>query len=137
MDTVAILKLAKLLDKVDEYNPKLFNMGKWGADEGGPAYTSNDPDKPHDLKCSSAGCIAGWAVSFFASKDAIEELFWRDQRPDVLGAEILDLDRYQRDDLFEPEDSFYYRATAGQAAKVLRHLASTGEVDWTASGIEG
>ncbi len=76
-------------------------------------------------ECGAAMCIGGAAEQFFNKK---EEGF-KDAK------ELLGLEIYQGQMLFYPWDFFSNLfdepITPQMAAKVIRHLISTGEVDWS------
>ena len=86
-------------------------------------------------ECGTPACIAGWAHALFS--DPVDDaLHFRASYSD----EILGLSRRQGDLLFEPDNEHaYFGAVYGEtgyvsakrAAAVLRHLADTGEVDWS------
>ena len=79
--------------------------------------------------CKTTACIAGWTLSLLKPK-------WEDLNAHDIeqGARsILGLDQEQAEDLFYlPDYMSRNSVTAKQAARTLRHLAETGEVDWKA-----
>lgn len=86
-------------------------------------------------RCGTACCIAGTARQWWAPKD---ERGLHDT--DIVGAEVLgmgeDADRLRlKDDsradaLFFPRVDVLNRATPAWAARCIRKLIKTGEVDW-------
>ena len=91
--------------------------------------------------CESASCLAGHAVVYFGDTDLLKQsalmnlgqsLFAFANWTHDFAAELLGLGKEQAHDLFIPdEDMFdYTEITQQEAAKVLRHLAATGKVDW-------
>jgi hypothetical protein len=81
--------------------------------------------------CGTTACTAGWAWLMFKDKDSIDHTL-----PDEIelqAAELLGLTEAEADNLFFGVDcgKRLTDITTGDAIKVLRHLADTGEVDWT------
>lgn len=79
--------------------------------------------------CGSAGCIAGWAAALFEPAAML-----LDVNCETVGR-LLGLNYCLASALFVPPvfDSPArnpYKASAAEAAKVVRHLALTGVVDW-------
>jgi hypothetical protein len=137
MDKKRLLKLAEVLES-DEA-AKHFDMESFYDDGAGNLPNVRVGEFIH--RCGSVACIAGWAVATFDPK--------RTTRDDTLGlaTALLGLNSQQAHRLFVPGeergcDEFsdrtrrsVYDATAAEAAKVVRHLAETGEVDWS-KGLE-
>lgn len=78
--------------------------------------------------CGTQACIAGHAVILrkglaYASK-------MNAHRIALEAEEILGLDRGKANDLFTPAPGEGYLNDPRRAARVLRHLAETGDVDW-------
>lgn len=74
-------------------------------------------------RCGTPSCIAGWANSVFEAVDL---------NSGEVAAVILGLDFEQESSLFYPSGySEASKHTPAQAARTLRHLAATGEVDWS------
>ncbi len=119
-----------------------------------------DPDAP--TECKTSCCIAGAAVQFFSEAQELVDLFrqhgpveydmWGDADDNSLdwrvifarGKELLGLTHEQALDLFTPDNngvtptSFnlgFYNDPAW-AARTIRHLIKTGEVDWEATDLE-
>lgn len=95
--------------------------------------------------CKTVGCIAGHAMALFAPDrfrrprtiDTIREAFKKEAR------RLLEISRPTAEALFTPDETHgfesykgledgwrYEDVTPGGAAKVLRNLVETGEVDW-------
>lgn len=97
-----------------------FNMSDWVS-------TCDDDMSGHS--CKTTACIAGWAVELFTMKRILPETC------EDIAAEVLGLDDY------ETQEALFYAGnikasemddiTNTHAATVLRHLAKTGEVDWS------
>lgn len=120
MNKERILELAdhleRLMDPATETEAG-FSMSIW--DSEGEDLRGQYPDHSgHD--CGTLCCIAGWT-----------ERLWPE--PDDYAGDILGLSRAMSYDLFEPRESYPdpYTSTPRRAAAVLRHLAATGEVDWS------
>lgn len=126
MNVENILKVADAIER-HEIEWLGFSMNSW--------FDENEP------KCGTTACIAGWAVAVEVGQDAIERILDKqrsseislsridlvDGRPvDERAIEFLGLDYSQCDGLF-----YEWNANATQAVAVLRHLAATGEVDWS------
>lgn len=84
--------------------------------------------------CGTTACIAGHAIilaGLAGSSEAIEDL------PSFSGParEWLELNDWNASELFY--GGIDELATAPMAARVVRHLASTGEVDWSVARKEG
>lgn len=83
------------------------------------------PDAPDMTghNCQTIACIAGWTQ---AVHKLPESNFWaRDTR------EVLGLTHDEAHALFEPPYWWEGKYTTAKAVAVLRHLAESGEVDWT------
>jgi hypothetical protein len=126
-----ILRLAGYLDALHEAAPARFNMNQWYAEH----------------PCGTIGCIAGHAMVLLDPRGA--QWDWRpteaarhlgivDESAYFYGGELASK-------LFAPNEEEliidcgldYHRVRANHAAKVLRHLAATGEVDWSVAFGEG
>ena len=83
--------------------------------------------------CRTVACIAGWTIARLGnSQDAYNPN--TGFRSDFdLAAELLGMDSDDAMRLFAiPDHEWEEPTTATQAARVLRHLAATGEIDWSA-----
>ena len=119
INTEAILGTAAMMEAAPD---RLFDMSEYGRPE-----------------CGTPGCIAGWAIVYGDRKN--EPLSY------LRACTILGLNVDQADDLFVPEEEdACYRAdtvtfdgasddprfiSKDRAVAQLRHLAATGEVDWS------
>ncbi|RUU80484.1 hypothetical protein [Mesorhizobium sp. M7A.F.Ca.MR.362.00.0.0] len=103
-DVIEGLPHGAVEDRASEAPLESFNMGKW--------------------HCGTVGCIAGWAAHVFGGQMV---------DPAWTGRLVLGLDSDLADDLFTPPYDYgkYDKITPKDAAKVLRNLAETGEVDWS------
>ena len=142
MNVERINQLADDLDKVQAVNSTQFSMSYWGyhmfRDIG--AFDSNETPtiSTDDLieQCETAGCLAGWATLLYGTPND-------SMHPNGFAERHLELNENEAHDLFTPEEHdeddsddnnanrvIYAQINAGMAAKVLRHLANTGDVDW-------
>ncbi|MCV0350234.1 MAG: hypothetical protein K5863_09165 [Nitratireductor sp.] len=136
MNITAIQNLASLLENLPAQHERGFNMETY-IDEN-----LIDEETNVGFKCNSTACIAGWACLALDYDGTFRKTI-RTKEPNGLyegvAAEILDLDEDTALSLFEPmntdfddrTDVRWDTITPQQAAKVLRHLAKTGEVDWS------
>ena len=145
MNTERINQLADDLDKVQAVNPKGFNMSTWGygmiaslcnlPDYNSVSFQAIALDDRIDY-CGTAGCIAGWTTLLHGET-------YHAEQPMVFARRYLELDEEMAPYLFMPNEHeddasddynagrvIYAQINAGMAAKVLRHLAATGDVDW-------
>jgi len=77
-------------------------------------------------------CIAGHINQKFLGRMNLTSENWQETK--AAAARFLDLNERDSDALFEPGrpvHSKFYSPEPGDAAKVMRHLAATDEVDWT------
>lgn len=137
MNKERLLELADLLE-----SEKV--VGHFDMDYFFKSYNLSVPTHTHKLGaaealnvCGTVACIAGWAVAAFNPKLQGFQIDY-----EQIAADLLGLRYEQADRLFTPsdngddcdpedEDRSPYAASAKQAAKVVRHLAETGEVDWS------
>lgn len=84
------------------------------------------PDRSGE-NCTTVACIAGWAVCVRHNLPADPYSFG------VLddAREWLGLSWSKASSLFSPVGFDYFATTPAQAVRVLRHLAETGDVDWS------
>ena len=140
MNTERLTVLAKLLESANsngviciplpngtEALPSKFDMEYWAE---------HNLIKYRDV-CGTASCIGGTA-----------NLLWSQDRSsfgiESIGnaRELLGLERRVADDLFYPWKLWAYLDAEPEArspkaaAKVIRHLIATGEVDWAVAGME-
>lgn len=126
MNKQAINTLATLLEDIPMSCNMGFNMGDYHTVTEYVAETH----VPHE--CGTVACIAGWSALWqrMDGKGLLKQA-----RQGVGGdehsvaEEILGLDGDQADDLFLSDTGS--NITPKMAAKVLRNLADTGQVDWT------
>ena len=142
MNVEKINALARFLRRMEVQRPDAFNMGAWGNDwlmDGENLVQSYD-DETNLLQCETPMCIAGWAV--YLDKSAWESFLSGHHTLKHWGRQTLGLDTDQMENLFLPtgyvdgvwalpSGVFPYAASPLEAARVLEHLARTGEVDWT------
>jgi hypothetical protein len=124
--------------------PEHFDMKHWAR---GPYYPRDGDILPQhilDHTPDYTACFGGWAEALFG--DQVEPLSSLDENAKTVDercrivAEYLGITEEQANDLFLPgsreslvdvcETSPYW-ITAAQGARVLDHLAETGEVDWS------
>jgi hypothetical protein len=112
MNTENIIALANLIETLPQAgfgSKEGFFMGNWRHD------------------CGTPSCIAGWAVHLAGIDCSRSQVATK-------AADWLDLDIEDEQELFDPGHHLPYEAITPQhAAKVLRHLAETGVVDWSRS----
>lgn len=141
MDSAFILQVADEIEGDGRAVPH-FNMGDWialRANKRPVSYPHKDgrPATRRNL-CTSAGCIAGHVSALHVPHPRGMTLgeFWLLDHDDRAQARMGLSDRQSRA-LFTPDtndglpDISYERITRQHAAAVLRHLAMTGEVDWS------
>lgn len=129
MNKRRIRDLAKLLDLLadPDSSPKLgFNISMFAANGIGD-------DSGH--QCGTTACIAGWAVAAFGPEDkkplVLKPVKDSQENTDAICCEaerLLGLDGDTACRLFM--GGIHETRTPSDAAKVLRHLAKTGEVIW-------
>ncbi|TPL66573.1 hypothetical protein [Mesorhizobium sp. B2-4-1] len=135
MNIDAINNLAAFLENIPSKHQRGFNMGSYMG--------RKDPGESTNVgfQCNSTACIAGWACLVLGENGEIRstprstrEIGWYEE----FAGDLLNLDAATRLALFEPMNSSmvadyvdWYKVTPRQAAKVLRHLAKTGEADWS------
>ena len=78
------------------------------------------------FECGTARCIAGWALHL-DGQDVLAPLSTGSSS--TRARDLLGIDGDRASDLFF--SGIDYHPTTKEAARVLRHLAITGEVDWT------
>ena len=119
-----------------------FDMGLWGEGtaEEAIAHIHTHAAVP---ECGTPACIAGWAAVLYAGdadEESIDNLGAAYRIHDA-GAGALGLvgastrppegPRTMADELFTPQTLRLSAVTQHDAARVLRHLADTGRVDWS------
>ncbi len=114
-----LIQLAEVLES--ERAEKHFNMNTWFANK-----RYERPNKPMGIAiqdCGTIACIGGWAEVI-----ANADLNWTDKQ--IEANKWLDLTYAESDKLFYPVGYFGVN-NPKLAAKVVRHFAETGEVDWS------
>ena len=86
--------------------------------------------------CGTPACIAGWSIwEFFGRSDEnLDELVQASNKTySAIACEYLGIPGEQGEILFFPEgfDKPWNEITQQEAARVLRNLAETGQVDWS------
>ena len=133
--------LARFMRLMHVHRPVALNMTTWGNQW--LLDLQHQEDYAHDdeagmLACDTPMCVAGWAV--FLDKPAWRSMTAGNYTTSVRywGQTSLALDDDQALALFMPgsqtvmpEGVFPYLATPLDVAKVLEHLARTGDVDWS------
>jgi hypothetical protein len=86
-------------------------------------------------KCGTPSCIAGWAIFTFGGRSDLDCASDRDTENRDAG-ELLGIGEEQSYALFQPLhlEIPLRKITPKQSAATLRHLAETGEVDWSIGG---
>ena len=136
MKTERIIELADHLDSevLDLYHPR--DRNKAGANPlfSMLVYSEKNAYNNHAEECGTCACIAGHTIHLWGR--GIQPSDFKHDARMLLGLEI-DI----ADELFEPCDhmeAWYFQddpddpafISSHRAARVLRHLAETGEVDW-------
>jgi len=89
-------------------------------------------------ECGTPSCIAGWGA--WEALGRPERLYNAGYKLEMAAATWLGFKHFEEEfftkspayELFYPDnDWFLYHGTPQMAANVLRHLAETGEVDWS------
>ncbi|APH74136.1 hypothetical protein [Aquibium oceanicum] len=146
MNTTAITALANLLTNIPSKYDTGFNM-EWYSVE-----TEPNPEVKENVghQCGTVSCIAGWAAQFLNFDGTLRDTPRKESQmveefgidhptyaPEpIVAAKLLGLDELDAETLFEPMNYGpaihleWDEVTPRQAAKVLRHLAKTGEVEW-------
>ena len=127
MNVENILKVA---DAIEQHSiPDLgFNLAWWFSPEGRPS----DDRSGHG--CGTTACIAGWAVAVRdggVPHDRPGSFDWLNEAGDFMGLPSPDVE-----EVYDPTRAALMltldeTVTPVRAAAVLRHLAATGEVDWS------
>jgi hypothetical protein len=109
MDHLKVLELAAHIEAAPHRKDRDIRFGTTG-DRLQPTHFNM-----RHWHCGTCACIGGHAEAMFGHPDALE------------------LDSDQEDELFYPSNPplKYDEIQPADAAKVLRHLAETGEVDWS------
>jgi hypothetical protein len=111
--SVNVAECLDLADFLESLPEELFDMGKFAPYE-----------------CGTPACIGGWLA-----RNNSEEFLASPLSTTDFGAKKLGLTYDQAYTLFVGGSYFpkfsIFNANNQQAAKILRHLAATGEVDWS------
>jgi hypothetical protein len=92
-------------------------------------------------KCGTVACIAGWTVILYKKDGDLRKRPLRDSEVykryhvgagNIMGdaMDIMGISFKEAEALFEPDSVDKTRVTPKDAAKVLRHFAKTGKIDW-------
>ncbi|TIQ64400.1 MAG: hypothetical protein E5X41_17215 [Mesorhizobium sp.] len=136
MNVIAINNLAAFLENIPSKHDRGFNMTSYVA--AGVSVEQTNVG----FQCNSTACIAGWASLVLGENGEIMKTARKTSEVDDFyedfATELLGLDYRTGLELFEPMNQIvelmeadWDEVTPRQAAKVLRHLARTGEVDWS------
>jgi len=125
MNVENILRVA---DAIEQHSiPDLgFNMARW--------YGDGEFDRSGH-ECETVACIGGWAMHLLSDRNVGAHDF-----DDVdHAARLLGINRATSTDLFYALGCLtsFDEITPSHAVAVLRHLAKTGEVDWSISPEQG
>lgn len=105
-----------------------FNMSNWFSP------TSQDRRDNSGHGCGTVACVAGWsAVLATGRQPDNNRWYYGKDHAEKVAKEYLGLSWPDSSRLFEPEEDVYeWRdIPPARAVAVLRHLAATGEIDWT------
>lgn len=124
----------RVADAIENHSIKWlgFNMQSYAASASRFA-----PDKLNG--CGTVACLAGWTKAVLGNVRTERGLLaWerrvsrKDRGVAKDTAPLLGLDDDDASDLFHPDGWWQHEnQTPAQAVAVLRHLAETGEVDWS------
>ncbi|RWN60170.1 hypothetical protein [Mesorhizobium sp.] len=138
MNITAIKNLAAFLENIPSKHDCGFNMTSYRG-----LASPDNSNTNVGFQCNSTACIAGWASLVLGKNGEIRKTARRTSEVDDFyedfATELLGLDYHTGMRLFEPmnnlivemDDTDWDKVTPRQAAKVLRNLAKTGEVDWS------
>ena len=113
-----------------------FNMARYGA-------AVDDIAKDHIDNCGTVCCIAGYALALKRPDISGEDIAGEHFNIEAEATRYLGLDLGDAGELFLPQppysrpwnqidhQRYLAQITPAQAVRVLRHLAETGEVDWS------
>ena len=143
MNTTAINNLASFLNNIPSRYNRGFNMESYDQSNDECSFNGGEVETHVGFQCNTTACIAGWACLVLRDDGMIRaknDVLSPDQIDSFPGTarRLLGITVDQANELFEPMnytdlDRFkvdWNTITPRQAAKVLRHLAKTGEVDW-------
>lgn len=131
--TVNVKNIIRVAEVLEGKRPKPrknlhFSMSLWAdkASQAIPLYGWNGKFAEHT--CGTVACIGGWTNIIFRSENDST----------AAAAEKLGLDADTAHALFfeYSKGGGSYAIPPKRAAKVLRHLAKTGKVDWTIGGLK-
>lgn len=140
MNIELLTKIAEWLEAGGKHEKKSFNM------ETGIRFHITDLNLKDDINdCRTSCCLAGAAVQFGGETAKVYDNDGSvdNYKPEVNfglvadeAQELLQLSEEQAEDLFTPNNrlgkSLSYYNDAAWAARTIRHLIATGEVDWMA-----
>jgi hypothetical protein len=106
-------RIRQLADHIEGLNHSQFDMDRWVRTDGRTYYSSPPP-----VNATTQACVAGWAVILFGAQ-VVWPIGW-------YAAKLLGLNEDQRELFF----STVRKPTPAHVAKVLRHFADTGEIQW-------
>ena len=145
LETWAVNQLADLLDQIQHTDPTSYHQGDWGLEMVDHLLLQRFTPQPPGTRwpqtnCSSNACIAGWAVAYHGTEDRIREyreLNYGETMIPEYARELLGLSHVQYKKLFFNSIPYMDREpTPAEAARVLRHLAATGNVDWNTARLD-
>lgn len=108
MNRERILQLADVIEKTPHAQPDYWSEG--------PLTSFN----MSEWRYGTCGCLGGWVEHLFRDED------------DLHARDLLDIEGDAAEELFYPTGFTTYKdILPARAARVLRHLAETGKVDWS------
>jgi hypothetical protein len=140
MNVEKIRALADFLERLHELGEQ-FDMNTW-IDTQTAFYEGH---------CGTSACIAGWCAIMEIGQEKALKADWHGETRHIAAA-ALGIDEWTATHLFTPRGNSPgslafiqldyngrdpWRCTELEAARVLRHLADTGELDWSAALAEG
>ncbi len=124
MNVQNIIRLADAIES-HEIESLGFNQAAWLS------FSGYDDQSGHN--CGTVACIAGWAARIALGRQP-DPYGNRHESISAIAAEWLELDETLADELFIAYGLWKNldKVTSAEAVQVLRELAATGKVNWTA-----
>lgn len=123
MNVENILKVAEVLESdAAEDHFAMSSVLSWA---GKFEDISSKPVREILHNCGTTACILGWTVAL-----ADTETPYSGTMDDEIASKFFDMDQDELYPLFYAEDAMSIRDPKA-AARVVRHLAATGKVDWS------
>ncbi len=116
-----------VVESESRLNVENINIVADALERGSPELDLDQEYWAYDSECGTSACIAGWTVFIFEPA-IFSQYLDDDQSADIseIATRYLGLDVEQTGRLFH----FVFNSNPKIAARVLRHLAETGKVEW-------